>query len=58
MDDPALRRRLTAAVRKLETGKAERDALIREMRKEGYTLQAIADLAHLTHAGVLKIINR
>lgn len=37
---------------------AKRDKLIREARKEGHSLRAIAYAAGLSHTAVAKILNR
>lgn len=37
---------------------AKRDKLIREARREGHSLRAIADAAGLTHTAIAKILAR
>lgn len=50
-------RRLRAAVRKMEAGRAERDAIIRQLGDK-LSLRKIATEAGMTHAGVKKVLDR
>lgn len=56
--DPALAEKLRRAAGKIERWTAERDRLIIEARRAGASSREVADLAGLTHAGVLHIEKR
>lgn len=57
-DDKAKCRRLARVAALLHDLTVERDALVVELRERGMTLRAIAPIAGLTHAGVLRLVER
>lgn len=56
--DPALAEKLRRAAGRIERATADRDRLIVQARAEGGTSREIAEMVGLTHAGVLKIVQR
>jgi hypothetical protein len=56
--EPGEQRRLRAAGRKVNVALGERDRLIVQARDGGAGLREIACAVGLTHAGVIKIVNR
>ena len=57
--------RLARTAKRLETAagtvtsiRAERDALIVQLRREGFSLEAIGELARMTHPMVIKVLRR
>lgn len=56
--DPATAAKLRRAAAKIDRWTDERDRLIVQARAEGGTSREIAEMVGLTHAGVLKIVQR
>jgi hypothetical protein len=49
---------LASQAKKAREATLRRDELIRQMRAEGSTLRAIAEVAGLTHTAIVKILAR